>query len=80
MSFMLHVVSCHIVTCHTQFTYAVIYCTSAREQFAFIDNTMFNSKHTIQFFLITFVQFAHIQVLHIILQSNACHSTARCVT
>ena len=29
---------------------------------------------------ITFVQFAHTKVLSIILQSNACHSTAKCVT
>ena len=33
---------------HTQFTPDVIYCTSARQQFAFIHNTMFNSKLTIQ--------------------------------
>ena len=34
----------------------------------------------VQFFPITFVQFAHTKVLTIILQSNACHSTAKCVT
>ena len=58
----------------------VIYCTSARQQFAFIDNTMFNSKLTIQFVPITFVQFAHTRVLTIVLPSNACHSTSKWVT
>ena len=41
---------------------------------------MFNSKLTIQFVPITFVQFAHTRVEAITLQSNACHSTAKCVT
>ena len=59
---------------------AVIYCTSARQQFAFIDHTMFNSKLTIQFVPITFVQFAHTIVLTIILPTNASHSSAKCVT
>ena len=59
-----------------QFIHDVIYCTSARQQFAVIHNTMFNSKLTIQLFPIIFVQFAHTRVLTIVLPSNTCHSTA----
>ena len=63
-----------------QFIHDVIYCTSARQQFAFIHNTMFNSKLTIQLVPIIFVQFAHTRVLTIVLPSHACHSTAKWVT
>ena len=44
----------HHIVSHTQFTHAVIYCTSARQQFAFIHNTMFNSKLTIQLVPVNF--------------------------
>ena len=46
-----------------QFIHDVIYCTSARQQFAFIHNRMFNSKLTILVVSIIFVQFAHTRVL-----------------
>ena len=63
-----------------QFIHDVIYCTTARQQFAVIHNTMFNSKLTIQFVPIIFVQFAHTRVLTIVLPSHACHITANLVT
>ena len=63
-----------------QFIPDVFYCTSARQQFAVIHNTMFNSKLTIQLVPIMFVQFAHTRVLTIVLPSHACHSTAKWVT
>ena len=63
-----------------QFIHDVIYCTSARQQFAVIHNTMFHSKLTIQLVPIIFVQFAHTRVLTIVLPSHACHSTAKWVT
>ena len=63
-----------------QFMHGVIYCTSARQQFAVIYNTMFNSQLTIQLVPIIFVQFAHTRVLAIVLPSHACHSTAKWVT
>ena len=50
-----------------QFIHDVIYCTSARQQFAVIHSTMFNSKLTIQLVPISFVQFAHTRVLTIVL-------------
>ena len=62
-----------------QFIHDVIYCTSARQQFAVIHNTMCNSKLTIQLVPIIFVQFAHTRVLTIVLPSHACHSTAKWV-
>ena len=37
-----------------QFIHDIIYCTSARQQFAFIHNIMFNSKLTIQLVPIMF--------------------------
>ena len=63
-----------------QFIHDVIYCTSARWQFAVIHITMLNSKLTIQLIPIIFVQFAHTRVLTIVLPSHACHSTAKWVT
>ena len=60
-----------------QFIHHVIYCTSARQQFAVIHNTMFNLKLTIQLVPIIFVQFAHTRVLTIVLPSHACHSTEK---
>ena len=63
-----------------QFIHDVIYCTPARQQFAVIHDTMFNSKLTIQLVPIIFVQFAHTRVLTIVLPSHACHSTAKWVT
>ena len=63
-----------------QFIHDVIYCTSARQQFAFIHKTMFNSKLTLQLVPIIFVKFAHTRVLTIVLPSHACHSTAKWVT
>ena len=63
-----------------QFINDVIYCTSARQQFAVIHNTMFNSKLTIQLVPIIFVQFAHTRALTIVLPSHAWHSTAKWVT
>ena len=69
-----------IILYQTQFTPDVIYCTSSRQQFAFIHNTMFNLKLTIQLVLITFVLLPHTRVLTIFLSSNACHSTYKWVT
>ena len=63
-----------------QFIHDIIYCTSARQQFSVIPNTMFNSKLTIQLVPIIFVQFAHTRVLTIVLSSHACHTTAKWVT
>ena len=63
-----------------QFIHDLIYCTSARQQFAVIQNTMFNSKLTIQLVPIIFVQFAHTRVLTIVLLSHACHSTVKWTT
>ena len=63
-----------------QFIHDVIYCTSARQQFAVIHNTKFNSKLEIQLVPIIFVQIAHTRVLTIVLPSHACHSTAKWVT
>ena len=69
-----------IISYQTQFTPDFIYSTSSRQQFAFIHNTMFNSKLTIQLVPITFVLFPHTRVLTIVLSSNACHSTYKWVT
>ena len=44
-----------------QFIHHVMYCTSARQQFAAIHNTMCNSKLTIQLVPIIFELFAHIK-------------------
>ena len=63
-----------------QLIHDVIYCTSARQQFSVIPNTMFHSKLTIQLVPIIFVQFAHTRVLTTVLPSHACHSTAKLVT
>ena len=63
-----------------QFIHDVIYCTSARQQFALIRNTMFNSKLTIQLVPIIFVQFVHTRVLNIVLPSHACHSSVKWIT
>ena len=63
-----------------QFIHHVVYCTSARQQFAVIHNTMYNSKFTIQLVPIIFVQFAHTRVLTIVIQLHACYSTAKWVT
>ena len=49
-----------------QFIHDVIYCASARQQFAVIHNRMFNSQLTIQLVPIIFVQFTHTRVLTII--------------
>ena len=59
-----------------QFIHDVIYCTSARQQFA----VMHNTKLTIKLVPIIFVQFAHTRVLTIVLPSHACHSTAKWIT
>ena len=59
------------------FIHDLIYCTSARQQFAVIHNTMFNSKLTIQLVPIIFVQFAYTRILTIVFPSHACHSNAR---
>ena len=63
-----------------QFIHDVIYCTSARQKFAFIHNPMFNSKLTIQLVPIIFVQCAHTRVVTIVLPSHTCHSIAKWVT
>ena len=63
-----------------QFIHDVIYCTSARQQFAVNHYTMINTKLTIQLVPIIFVQFAHTRVLTTVLPSHACHSTAKWVT
>ena len=63
-----------------QFINDVIYCTSARQQFAVIHNRMFHSKLTIQLVPIISVQFGHTRVLTIVLPAHACHSTAKWVT
>ena len=52
----------------------------SRQQFAFIHNTMFNSKLRIQLVPITFVLLPNTRVLTIVLSSNACHSTYKWVT
>ena len=69
-----------IISYQTQFTPDVICCTSSRQQFAFIHNTMLNSKLTIQLVPITFVLLPHTRILTIVLSSNACHSTYKWVT
>ena len=63
-----------------QLIHDVIYCTSARQQFSVIPNTVFNSKLTIQLVPIIFVQFAHTRVLTPVLPSHACYRTAKLVT
>ena len=63
-----------------QLIYDVIYCTSARQQFTVIHNTMFHSKLTIQLVPIIFVQLAHTRVVTTDLPSHACHRTAKWVT
>ena len=62
-----------------QLIHDVIYCTSARQQFSVIPNTMFHSKLTIQLVPIIFY-FAHTRVMTTVLPSHACHSTAKLVT
>ena len=69
-----------IILYQTQFTLDFIYSTSSRQQFAFIHNTMFNSKLTTWLVPITFVLLPHTRVLTIVLSSNACHSTYKWVT
>ena len=61
----------HHILSH-KFIHDVIYCTSARQQFAFLYNRMCNSKLTIQVVPIIFVQFVHTRVLTIVLPSHAC--------
>ena len=70
----------HHIVSHTQFTPDVIYCTSARKEFAVNHYTMLNSRLTIQLVLITFVQFPHKRALTMVSPSNGCHSNSKWVT
>ena len=51
-----------------------------RQQFAFIYNTMFNSKLTMKLVPITFAPFACTRILTTVLPSNEYYSTNKWVT